>query len=65
MSVDANRRKKPVTSYQRTRENGVNVLVAPTLSLFAFGTEIDLKRSLFGKVLSVNIDPRPHRHTVQ
>lgn len=62
MSVDTHNGRRSTRGYQHSRQEGVDIFVAFPLANFATWAEIDLKRSIFGRRLAVDFEPRPHKH---
>lgn len=62
MSVDANERHRGIRGYQISKQDGLEVLLSFALTRYAKHVDVDLKRSLFGKTLSVEVEATPHRH---
>ncbi len=55
MSVDTDDGRRPKRGYARTRVEDVNLYVSNRLPLYADLARVDLKRSIFGKRLFIDV----------
>ena len=55
MSVDTDDGRRPKRGYARTRVEGVDLFVSNQLPLYADVARVDVKRSLFGMRLVIDV----------
>ena len=64
MSVDTYLRGKNIAGYQRVSQDGVEVLIAPSLAGMSESIDLRLKRFLMFKSLSVDVTVKGHQHSL-
>ncbi len=59
MSVDTDDGRRHKRGYSRSRVRDVDIYVANRLGLYALWALVDVKRSLFGRRLFIDVEHRP------
>ena len=59
MSVDTDDGRRPKRGYSRSRVQDIDIYVSNLLVLYAVWAQVDVKRSIFGRQLSIDFEQRP------
>ena len=59
MSVDTDDGRRTKHGYSRSRVQDIDIYVSNLLALYAVWAQVDVKRSIFGRQLSIDFEHRP------